>query len=104
MDRSLEEPEIELRGHLERLYCIKYHPYAKNVLASASYDRTIKVWNIDTRQAERTLRGHTDVVSYQKYSKKGSCKLFGFWFLNICPLSIVRKIKNYNKLLDEILF
>ena len=46
LDRSLEEPSVELRGHVERLYCIKYHPYIKNVIASASYDRTVKVWNI----------------------------------------------------------
>jgi WD40 repeat protein len=63
MDSSLEDPTIELKGHLERLYCIKYHPYAKSVLASASYDRTIKIWNIELKQAVINLRGHTDVVS-----------------------------------------
>jgi coronin-7 len=63
MESSLEDPAIELKGHLERLYCIKYHPYAKNVLASASYDRTIKIWNIELKQAIINLRGHTDVVS-----------------------------------------
>ena len=66
IDRSFEEPDIELRGHLERLYCIKYHPYAKNVIASASYDRNIKIWNIETRQAVINLRGQTDVVIYIK--------------------------------------
>ena len=62
LDRSLEEPSVELRGHVERLYCIKYHPYIKNVIASASYDRTVKVWNIESKQAVKTLKGHTDVV------------------------------------------
>ena len=60
---SLEQPAIELRGHLERLYCIKYHPYAKNVLASASYDRTIKLWNVGTATPVRSLTGNTDAVS-----------------------------------------
>lgn len=72
LDRSLEEPDIELRGHLERLYCIQYHPYAKNVIATASYDRTIKIWNIDTRQAEITLKGHTDVIFNISWSLDGT--------------------------------
>lgn len=72
IDRSFEEPDIELRGHLERLYCIKYHPYAKNVIASASYDRTIKIWNIESRQAVITLRGHTDVVFSISWSPCGN--------------------------------
>lgn len=59
----MEEPEITLTGHADRLASIKYHPYAKNVLASASYDKTIKIWNIDTRQAIITLQSHTDFVS-----------------------------------------
>lgn len=47
---------------LIRLYCIKYHPYAKNVIASASYDRTIKLWNIETAEAVKSLTGNTDLV------------------------------------------
>jgi WD40 repeat protein len=62
LDRSFEEPIAELKGHLERLYCIKYHPYVKNLLASASYDRTVKLWDIETQQAVKTLTGHENVV------------------------------------------
>ncbi len=72
LDCSLEEPNIELRGHIERLYCIRYHPYIRNVIASASYDRTIKVWNIETRQAVKTLRGHSDVIFSISWSPCGN--------------------------------
>jgi coronin-7 len=72
LECSLEEPDIELRGHLERLYCIRYHPYAKNVIATASYDRTIKIWNVDTRQAVITLKGHTDVIFSFSWSLCGN--------------------------------
>ena len=68
LTQSLEEPLIELKGHTERLYCIKFHPYAKNVLASASYDRSIKLWNIDTGKAVLSLKGFTDVVCSNKIS------------------------------------
>ena len=33
-----------------------------DVLVSASSDRTLKVWDADTWECERTLRGHTDSV------------------------------------------
>lgn len=56
------DPIVELKGHTERLYCIAYHPYVKNVIASASYDRTIRLWNIDTAKAAKVLKGHTDSV------------------------------------------
>jgi coronin-7 len=59
---SLEEPQIQLRGHTERLYCIKYHPYAKDILATASYDRTLRIWNISSQTVEKILTGHTDTV------------------------------------------
>ena len=72
LEASLEEPHIELRGHLERLYCIKYHPYAKNVLATASYDRTIRLWNVKTKQTCKVLKGHTDVVFSMCWSVCGN--------------------------------
>lgn len=62
LDKSLDEPEINLIGHADRVSSIKYHPYAKNVLASASYDKSIKIWNIDAGQAMITLQPHPDFV------------------------------------------
>jgi len=72
LESSLEEPAIELRGHVERLYCVRYHSYIKNVLASASYDRTVKIWNIETKQAIKTLRGHSDVIFSINWSPCGN--------------------------------
>jgi len=69
---SLTEPDVELKGHIERLYCIKYHPYAKNVLASASYDRTIKLWNIETGEAVKSLTGNTDLLFSMSWSPCGN--------------------------------
>lgn len=84
LESSLEEPNIELRGHVERLYCIKYHPYVKDVLASASYDRTVKIWNIDTQQAVKTLKGHENVIFSMNWSPCGT-KL-----ATICKDSVIR--------------
>ena len=78
---------------MERLGCILYHPYAKNVLASASYDRSIKLWNVDKCEAVITLKGFTDVIFSMSWSPCGT-KL-----ATICKDGIIRV---YEPLVSEI--
>lgn len=40
MDIELEE---ELKGHLERIWCVRWHPNGK-WLASCGADRNIRIW------------------------------------------------------------
>ena len=42
------------------------------VLASASFDKTIKIWDVDTGQELRTLTGHTDWVTALAFSPDGT--------------------------------
>ena len=49
---------------------VAFHP-TKNVLASCSDDRTIKLWNTDTCAELSTLRGHTDLVRSVCFSPCG---------------------------------
>eukprot|EP01083_Nonionella_stella_P041160 111625_1 len=37
----------ELKGHRKKISVIQFNPSAANIIASASYDRTCKVWNIE---------------------------------------------------------
>jgi coronin-7 len=55
-------PEAELTAHLDKIYIIKFHPLAENVLLTASYDMTIKVWDLDTLSENLCLTGHTDQI------------------------------------------
>ncbi|KAK4187511.1 hypothetical protein QBC35DRAFT_231475 [Podospora australis] len=45
-----------LKGHTNGVTCLQLDD---NVLATGSYDATIKIWNIETGEEIRTLRGHT---------------------------------------------
>jgi F-box/WD-40 domain protein MET30 len=45
----------QLKGHANGVTCLQLED---NVLASGSYDATIKIWNVDTGEEIRTLRGH----------------------------------------------
>ena len=46
-------------------------PISNKILASGSWDTTIKIWNIEDRSIMSTLSGHTDAVSALCYVKEG---------------------------------
>lgn len=45
-----------LRGHTNGIMCLQFDD---NILATGSYDATIKIWDINTGEEIRTLAGHT---------------------------------------------
>ncbi|KAH7329457.1 WD domain-containing protein [Stachybotrys elegans] len=46
-------------GHENGVTCLQFDD---NILATGSYDTTIRIWNIDTGNCIRVLRGHTNPV------------------------------------------
>ncbi|KYN31886.1 Coronin-7 [Trachymyrmex septentrionalis] len=69
------EPKYTIEAHTDKIYLIKFHPLASNVLASASYDMTVKIWDLSllssTENAKITLIGHTDQIFSLAWSPCG---------------------------------
>lgn len=59
---STNTPDREFVAHSDKIYFIKFHPLAKNVLLTASYDMTMKLWDLETMTEKHCLRGHTDQI------------------------------------------
>jgi len=44
---------------------------SNDLLASGSYDRTVKIWDVTTGECIKTLTGHSDLVRSVTFSSKG---------------------------------
>lgn len=51
---------------------VQFHPVASNVLASASTDLSIKLWDIEKGQEKQELIGHTEIIQSMSWNYNGS--------------------------------
>jgi len=56
-----------LEGHNGSVSTVAFSPDSK-LLASASYDKTVKVWDVATGACQQTLKGHSSWVSSVVFS------------------------------------
>jgi len=63
-------PKHTLSGHRDRVNSLAFHPIF-SVLVTAGEDTTLKVWDWETGELERTLKGHTRGVTDCEYDSKG---------------------------------
>ncbi|XP_067641651.1 coronin-7 isoform X2 [Eurosta solidaginis] len=62
LNEPTNTPERELIAHLDKIYFIRFHPLAEDVLLTASYDMTVKLWDLRTLEEKVLLTGHTDQI------------------------------------------
>lgn len=66
------EPEKEFNAHSDKIYFVKFHPSAKDVLASGAYDMTVRIWDLSTLTEMIVLRGHTEQIFSFAWSPCGA--------------------------------
>jgi platelet-activating factor acetylhydrolase IB subunit alpha len=60
-----------LTGHRAPVNSCAFHPVF-SLLATASEDTTIKIWDHESGEFERTIKGHTKSVSTVSFNPKGT--------------------------------
>ncbi|KAM5198658.1 coronin-7 [Hipposideros larvatus] len=71
LEEVLTTPEAVLTGHTEKIYSLRFHPLAADVLASSSYDLTIRIWDLQAGVERLRLQGHRDQIFGLAWSPNG---------------------------------
>jgi WD40 repeat protein len=61
----------QLDGHASAVWCASFSPDGK-LLATGSYDRVVKLWDVDGRKERATLEGHANWVTCVAFSPDGA--------------------------------
>uniref|UniRef100_A0A2K6UZP9 Coronin n=1 Tax=Saimiri boliviensis boliviensis TaxID=39432 RepID=A0A2K6UZP9_SAIBB len=67
----LTTPEVVLTGHMEKICSLRFHPLAADVLASSSYDLTVRIWDLQAGVERLKLQGHRDQIFSLAWSPDG---------------------------------
>ncbi|XP_070635661.1 coronin-7 isoform X5 [Bos indicus] len=71
LQEVLTMPEAVLTGHTEKIYSLRFHPLAADVLASSSYDLTVRIWDLKVGAERLRLQGHRDQIFGLAWSPDG---------------------------------
>ena len=76
---EISPPHIAtLEGHTDRVASMSFSPDGK-MIASGSWDGTIKLWDVETRKHIATLKGHEGGVTSMSFSPDGKMIASGSW-------------------------
>ncbi|XP_006824884.1 LOW QUALITY PROTEIN: coronin-7-like, partial [Saccoglossus kowalevskii] len=71
LTETLTQPEFILKGHEEKIYFLLFHPLVSDLLLSASYDMSVRIWDLDFYEEKITLHGHQDQIFGASWSPDG---------------------------------
>ncbi len=66
----------ELKGHSESLISVAFSPDGK-YLVSGSYDKTLKLWSVESQKEITTLKGHSSWLISIAFSPDGKYLAYG---------------------------
>ncbi len=49
----VNEPEFVVSAHSEKVQIVKFHPLAKDILLTAAFDRSVKIWNLNDAETPK---------------------------------------------------
>ncbi|XP_037871177.1 coronin-7 isoform X2 [Bombyx mori] len=73
LQESTNEPNRIFSAHPDKIYIIRFHPTASDILTTAAHDLTVKIWDlsVDEPKAEIVLTGHTEQIYALDWSPCG---------------------------------
>ncbi|XP_033742691.1 coronin-7-like isoform X2 [Pecten maximus] len=71
LTETLTEASQYLQGHMEKIYFLRFHPLAKDILVSSAYDMTIRIWDLSSGSEVLQVEEHPDQVFNGAWSPDG---------------------------------
>jgi WD40 repeat protein len=114
-ERRVEEKKVivsllpsELRGHTGFVHHLAFSPDG-SMLATASFDKTIKIWDAETGKELSTLKGHTDHVYCVAFNSDSTMLASGgkdnsirLW--NVREGKFIKELKGHTASVDSVAF
>ena len=81
-----EPAKYEMKGHRSKITKLVVHPHY-NIVATASEDASIRLWDFEQGELERTLKSHAGMVTFLAFNSGGNV-------LASCATDLVIKLWN----------
>jgi coronin-1B/1C/6 len=72
LTEDITKATVEMTGHEKKVTYCQFHPTASNVLASASYDRTVRLWDIENQTESTMFDGFGENIHSIAWNENGS--------------------------------
>jgi coronin-1B/1C/6 len=69
---NIRDPLVHLTGHQKRIGAMKFNPAASNILATGSYDNTIKIWDVEAQAEVLNIDCFGDYIQNIAWNTDGS--------------------------------
>lgn len=86
LQESTNEPARTFSAHPDKIYIIRFHPTASDVLTTAAHDLSVKIWDLSPESpvASIVLTGHTDQIFALDWSPCGE------YLATVCKDGLIR--------------
>jgi len=72
LTEDVKKADVYLKGHQKKVHLLKFHPTANNIVATGSWDRTVKLWNVENGETVSTYEKSNSVAFSIDWNRDGS--------------------------------
>ncbi|XP_052795520.1 coronin-7-like [Mya arenaria] len=84
LTETLDDYESYLMGHSEKIYFVRFHPLAKDIVMTAAYDMTLKIWDLADSSEVINISCHGDEIFSGEWSQDGR------YIATVCKDGLIR--------------
>ncbi len=102
------QPPAVFKGHTNFVYSVAFSPKGE-LLATGSFDNTIKLWDFKTGKEKATLKGHTNAVYCVAFSPNGEQlasasqdKTIRIW--NVKDGTLIKELKGHTDIVQSVAY